>query len=122
MKKTFGILLCLTVIPGFLWLGAVHAEYVGPGASRDVTTVAEILKAPKDDMEVTLRGRIVKKASNEKYLFSDGSGEIRMDIDDDIFPVQEITDRTTVEINGEVEKEFLHSPEIDVDLIKVLKN
>ena len=45
-----------------------------------------------------------------------------MDIDDDIFPVQEITDRTTVEINGEVEKEFLHSPEIDVDLIKVLKN
>lgn len=50
-----------------------------------MTSIAEILKQPVDDQLVVLRGFIVKKVGNEKYLFSDGKSEIRGDIDDENF-------------------------------------
>ena len=37
-------------------------------------------------------------------------------------PTQSFDEKTKVEITGEVEKEFLHSVEIDVDSIKFIKN
>ena len=86
-----------------------------------MTSIAEILKQPVDDQPVVLRGFIVKKVGNEKYLFSDGKSEIRVDIDDKIFVNTKVDAKTKVEIRGEVEKDFLETPEIDVDVLTLLK-
>jgi len=117
--------LCFFTVAVFLLSGlflpaAAYAEYLGPGSTPELTTVAEVLANGKEDMEVTLRGRLVKKVSDEKYLLDDGTGSIRVEIENEVFPAEKITDKTTVEINGEVEKAFLHSPEIDVDFIRVI--
>lgn len=98
---------------------AVQAQYVGPSTQKTPTTVADVLKNPVDDQNVVLRGHLVKKVGNEKYLFSDGTGEIRVEIEAEDFPVQKIDDKTLIVIRGEVESDFLKSPEIDVEMISI---
>lgn len=100
---------------------AAQAQYVGPSTVKTPGTVAEVLKAPVDDQEVVLRGRILEKLSKDKYRFADSSGEIRVEIDLEDFRGQTISDSTVVEIRGEVETSFVKSPEIDVKHLTVVK-
>ena len=96
------------------------AQYVGPTTQVTMTSIAQILKHPVDDQPVVLRGHIIKKVGNEKYLFSDGTSEIRVDIDDKHFANMKVDAKTKVEIRGEVEKDFLETPEIDVDVLTLV--
>ena len=66
---------------------------------------------------MVLRGYLVKQVGTKKYMFSDGTGEIRVEIDFEDFRGLIVDAKTRVEIRGEVEKDFLESPEIDVDVI-----
>lgn len=104
-------------IATFATAGIVQAQYTGP-SSNQITTVAEALKNAKDNSYLQLQGKILKKVGNEKYIFADKSGEIRVEIDNKVFSVP-VDEKTTVEIRGEFEKDFLQSPEIDVDSIVV---
>lgn len=99
----------------------VQAQYVGPSSQKVTVTIADILKNPIDDQEVMLRGVLLKKISKEKYLFSDGKDQIRVEIDDRDFPSQAIDETTRIEIRGEVEKDFMESPEIDVKMVTILR-
>lgn len=110
-----------SVIVG-LWSAATWAGYTGPHASPPASTVGEILKNPQDDQKVTLTGRIVRQLRDEEYVFSDGTGEIEVEIDDKRWPAQPVDDKTRVEITGEVEKHKLRAPEIDVETLRVLGN
>jgi uncharacterized protein (TIGR00156 family) len=105
-----------------LALGAslAFAQYVGPSATPTYKTVAEVLKNPVDDAPVVLTGHIVKKLSKDKYTFADATGEIRIDVDQKHFPATPVSEKTRVQIRGEVEKDFMHSPEVDVDNIVVV--
>ena len=96
----------------------VAAEYQGPHGGE--TTVAQILKQPKDDTQVLLRGVIVQKLGPKKYLFRDATGEIPVEIAEKRFPVDPVDEKTTVEITGEVEKDFRQPVEIDVDTMRIL--
>ncbi|HYP81853.1 NirD/YgiW/YdeI family stress tolerance protein [Variovorax sp.] len=93
------------------------AQYTGPNAVAPVT-VESLLKDGRDDQQVVLRGRLLKKVGSDKYEFSDGTGTIRVEIDAKHFPAEPIDDKTQVEIHGEFEKDFMHSPEIDVDVLR----
>jgi uncharacterized protein (TIGR00156 family) len=95
--------------------------YVGPGADNRGSSVAAILKNPVDDQRVTLRGNIIRHIGGDKYMFSDGTGEIRVDIDDHLFPVQPIDESTVVEIIGEVDTDFMQFSEIDVKSLRILQ-
>ena len=106
----------VTLALAFFSSGA-FAQYVGPSNVK-LTTVAEVLKSGTDDQHVALRGNLLRKVGSEKYEFSDGTGTIRVEIDKKIFPQGPIDDKVKVEIQGEVEKEFMSSPEIDVDSIR----
>jgi uncharacterized protein (TIGR00156 family) len=101
-------------------LSSAHAQYVGPSSTKSLSTVAETLKNPIDDQEILFRGKLLKKLSSDKYLFSDGTGEIRIEIDNDDFPGQKISESTVVEIYGEIEKDLLETPEIDVERLTIV--
>ncbi|MDD4865275.1 MAG: NirD/YgiW/YdeI family stress tolerance protein [Alishewanella agri] len=96
------------------------AQYTGPGHLVK-TDLAQILDKPVDDDLVKLQGYLVKKVSSDKYLFSDGKNQIRVEIDQDVFPPQPFDDKDLIQIEGEVEKDFLESPEIDVKRLTVIK-
>jgi len=113
-----------------LALGAAalaQAQYSGPSTARTdaaprYASVADVIKQPVDDARLVLQGKLIRKVGKEKYLFSDGTGEIRVEIEEEDFPTVNVDANTRVMIEGEVEKEFLQSPEIDVKRITVSGN
>lgn len=100
----------------------VSAQFIGPGARETLTDTQSLLNNPVEEQEVSLRGRLAKKVGDEKYLFQDDSGGIRVEIDDDEFLrlPRHVTPGMKIEIFGEVETAYLKSPELDVEVIRIL--
>lgn len=104
----------ITVVCLLLITSVVFAQYSGPSAGPSYKSVADVLRRPVDDMPVTLEGYLVKRLTDDKYIFSDGTGKIRVDIDHKYFPAGPVNEKTKVRIHGELDKEFMRKPEIDV--------
>jgi uncharacterized protein (TIGR00156 family) len=112
MKKILLTLLLLATVP-------VFAQYAIKTVESDVRS---ILAAPDDGQRVLLRGEITGKIDDEEYMFTDGTGNIRLDIDDDLLWGQVLTQGTRVEIEGKVDKHlFGDAVDIDVERVLVLK-
>ena len=86
-----------------------------------MTTVAKA-KSSWDETPVVLTGHIVSRAGgdHEHYLFRDATGEIVVDIDDDLFVGRTVTPETTIRIYGEVDKEVMERTKIDVKRFDIL--
>src|SRR5690554_8018159 len=97
------------------------AQYAGPSSASQQKQVAEILKSPVDDEDVTIQGHLLRKLGDEKYMFSDGSGEIVAEIDDDDFPREPVDEASKVELVGEVDTSRRRPPELDVDNVRIVK-
>ncbi len=90
-------------------------------ASVQPMTVADLLRNPVDALQVTLRGNIIRKIGGDKYAFSDGTGEIRVDIDHSEWPAEPVSEKTMVEIIGEVYIGVLVAMAIDVKVMSIIK-
>lgn len=127
-------LLAAAAFAGLMAAGGVHAQgYTGPGAaapaavqqgyagpsSLSVITVKELLEHGKDDQKAILRGRIVSSDGGEHYTFDDGTGTIRVEIDNEDFPQgRTIDDKTIVELIGELDRDR-SGVEFEVDRIRL---
>jgi uncharacterized protein (TIGR00156 family) len=107
-------LVCLAILFTLIALTGYAQGYTGPGL--DPITVAEA-KSLRDDSPVVLRGKIERSLGDEKYLFSDGSGTITVEIDNRVWNGLSVNQNDTVEISGEVDKDF-RGVEIEVSDIK----
>lgn len=88
--------------------------FVGPNGSN---TTVESAKSMRDDAWVTLRGNIVERISDDLYLFKDATGTVNVDIDHKRWNGVTVGPQDTVEIQGEVDKDW-NSVEIDVKQIR----
>lgn len=101
----------------FFWpIGNAKSGRRIPGPNGSVATV-ESAKSLRDDTWVTLRGNIVERISDDLYVFKDASGTINVDIDHKRWNGVTVTPKDTVEIQGEVDKDW-NSVEIDVKQIR----
>ena len=92
----------------------------GRSAASGALTVEEA-KERRDDSPVQLQGQIVRALGDEKYVFRDASGEIVVEIDDDVWRGITVGPGDEVEIRGEIDKDFPGFPvEIEVDAVKKL--
>jgi uncharacterized protein (TIGR00156 family) len=131
MKKNTTIFLALICA---VTLGNAHAEpsqnsipyagpggFVGPDAGGEMS-VKDVLASSYDDMRVILKGYITKRISHDKYLFTDNTGEILVEIDNRNMPAEQITPKTLLKIYGKVDKDYLPSRmEIEVRSVEVQK-
>lgn len=115
--KTLTLMLVTSLIT---FASAATAQYAGPSSSTTYKSIDEVTQNPVEDRPVTLEGYLIQKIAHEKYIFSDGKKEIRVEIDQKHFPATAINEKTRVQIRGEVEKDFMESPEIDVDQLAVM--
>ena len=115
MKRTA---LALMVLP-LLSTAAFATGYTGPGATPQVTTVAAALEAA-DDTHVVLEGQIVKRLQDELYEFKDASGTIHVEIDDEHWPAQAVSEKAMVKITGEVDRDLM-SREVDVEHLEIIQ-
>jgi uncharacterized protein (TIGR00156 family) len=111
---------------------AAFAQYTGPGASAPATTttaaptttttVKQLLDAGKDDQRVVLRGHIARSVGDEKYEFTDGTGQVRLEIDHKRWPAgQPVSEKSTVELTGKYDKELIGKSKVEVKEIKVIQ-
>lgn len=80
-----------------------------------VSSVKAVLASNKDDEDVVLRGRILRHAKGDDYIFSDGTGEIEIELDDDDHPRDRIVMNSEVEIRGEVDLDRGEHVSVEVD-------
>lgn len=116
MRNKFILVLSMLAATVFS-AGHSYAQYVGPTNQNSGRTVADILKSPLDDQRVVLDGFISRKIGYEKYMFTDETGEILIDIDAEKFPTVSVDDKTKVQIHGNIDVESFGAPYIDVDAV-----
>ncbi len=102
----------------FMATAVSAASYTGPGANTQVTTVAAALDAA-DDTPVVLQGKIVKRLQDELYEFKDATGTISVEIDDEDWPAQAVSETAMVKLTGEVDRDLM-SREIDVKFVELV--
>ncbi|MDR2055192.1 MAG: YgiW/YdeI family stress tolerance OB fold protein [Desulfovibrio sp.] len=111
--------LCCSAAPsqaaGFSETPAKGGGFTGPGPSA--MTVREAL-GMRDDAVVTLRGNIVRHLGKDLYVFKDSTGTVNVDIDNDIWRGQDVSPKDTVEITGEVDKDW---PSLEIDVQRLTK-
>ncbi len=113
---------CLLTASSFIFCPSVLAK-------TEVTIISKILAEPKDNMEVTIRGKIIDQEEGESdYIFTDGKDKIIVEIEQENF---QYNPNENIEIYGVVslestkqEEEYDPTPEvieIEVKEIKVVK-
>ncbi|WP_368565588.1 NirD/YgiW/YdeI family stress tolerance protein [Pseudoxanthomonas sp. UTMC 1351] len=96
------------------------AQYLGPGATPEVTTVFAANSAA-DDTPATLEGKLVRKISHDDYEFKDDTGSMRVEIDDDVLSLGRSIDASTkLRLIGEVDKGMI-AVEIDVKRVEIVE-
>jgi uncharacterized protein (TIGR00156 family) len=115
MKKhrIFGVCLMMAVLSSASVFGQ---GYQGPGLPP--VTVQEA-KSLRDDSPVVLRGKIERFLGDEKYTFTDDSGSIIIEIDNRLWKGLSVDQNDTVEITGEVDKDFTRT-KVEASSIKIL--
>ena len=127
MRIFLAILIACLIVPSVAICG-----FEGPGiTSHSQRHVSESgrhfkpvkvsqLKGLHDDARVILEGRISSKTGDERYSFTDGTGQIEVEIDDDLIYNVKITPETRIRIFGEVDRDH-NSTKVEADWVELAK-
>jgi uncharacterized protein (TIGR00156 family) len=88
-----------------------------------VNTILQIKKM-KDNEIVTLRGNIKKQLENDEFIFADKTGEIKIEVSDNILAEMSeanIENTTAIIVTGKLDKESFKKDTIDVFKIEIIK-
>ncbi len=122
MKRFIAVLVLVMVCAGFAYAQGFtgtpqQGGFVDNGtAVSSAASVKEALKM-RDDSYVKVRGNIVKRLTDDKYLFRDSTGEIVVEIDNEDWGGVTVGPQDTVELSGEIDRDF-NKINIDVDVVK----
>lgn len=87
------------------------------------TSVKDVLSSSADEQRVAIEGKLLRQVGEDKFLFTDGTGEIVVEIDTDDHPSFIFSENLEVKISGEVDHEGKTAEgkpayiEIDVDVV-----
>ena len=104
-------------IPIVLLFGVTLADGQTPTAP---ITSAKSVAAAKGDQIVKLRGEIVSKQRGSDYVFSDGTANVVVKIDESLLKGNELSAGTQVEIVGGVDKGILRDSKVEARSVTVL--
>jgi len=114
MKNGIPLLLALFTIICITGTQLAEAQFVDNGDVNKITDIQEM-----DDGEmIILQGYIVDRLDDDEFLFRDDTGEIEVEIDDDIWQGQPVDPETEVRIYGEIDIDSRTSS-IDVETTSV---
>ena len=88
------------------------AAFTGPQEQNKVS-VAQ-LQALADDSWATLDGKLVKHLGGENYIFRDASGELEVEVDQDVWRGIEVGPDDLIRIRGEVDHSW-NKTEVEVE-------
>ena len=90
-------------------------------SKSEINTVAQVKYAENDQL-IVLTGHIVKKIGDQSFLFKDDTGEIRVQIDNNIWGNINVTPKTLIKIYGELGNGNLGNVDMVVQKVELVKN
>lgn len=92
-------------------------QYSGP---IETISVEELIAKNNwlDDQDVTLEGHIIRQVGKRDFIFSDGTGEIQIELPKHLTVA--LSDKDKVRISGEYESDLFESNTLDVESLIVL--
>lgn len=109
MKKfALATLLALTAASAFAGFNNTAA-----GNTPTAITVQQALKSPDNSM-VTLKGQIVNQIDDDEFVFSDPTGQIKIEIERQVWNGLNVGADDTVIIYGKLDNEMFEKPELEV--------
>ena len=123
MKKFLWILVVTVLISGAAFAG-FNGQYDNNQGFKSsvnpvVSPVKDVLKM-RDNQVATVKGNIVKRMSDDKYLFKDNSGEMTVEIDNKYWGGLQVDESNVLELTGKVDKDF-NSISLEVFTVKKIK-
>ena len=118
MKKFLFAFMCLAITQNAFAADAKKGFIFVP--ENVIIETVENVKTKNDETFVYMQGQIVKALGDDKYAFTDKTGEIILEIDNDEFDGVTVAAGEFIEISGEVDKELMKPTKIDVKSIKKL--
>lgn len=134
MKKYAAIAAIIAIVSAPAFAANTQGGFTGPSATAsasqtpaqsggfvdanaNLTTAAKV-KEMKDDSWVKLRGNIVERLSDDRYLFRDASGTVNVDIDHKRWNGLTVSPQDKVELQGKIDKEW---SDVEVDVKQISK-
>lgn len=123
MKKFLWILVFTVLISGAAFAG-FNGQYDNNQGFKSsvnpvVSPIKDVLKM-RDNQVATVKGNIVKRMSDDKYLFKDNSGEMTVEIDNKYWGGLQVDESNVLELTGKVDKDF-NSISLEVFTVKKIK-
>lgn len=94
----------LALLAAGLVSAAAMAQFTGPSASRQVITVSEV-EGTRRGARVTLEGNIVERQREDYFTFRDATGDIRVEIQRNVWQGREVGPETKVRITGDADRD-----------------
>lgn len=120
MKKTL-------LLAALLATAAAHADFVpdsaaAPTSAAAVQAVSKVtsLRQLPDDSHAVLEGHITGKVRHEHYTFRDSSGQIEVEIDDDVWRGVDVSPKDKVRLSVKVDQEHQRT-EVDVKSVEKIR-
>lgn len=119
MRKILLLLVCSILTVSTIAVAKKNAAggFTGPGV--EIISVSDAL-GKSDDTYVVLKGNIQQSLGDDIYVFTDGTGIINVEIDEDDWNGLNVSPNDVIIIKGEVDKGW-NSIEIDVDEVQMAK-
>ncbi|CAM3544026.1 NirD/YgiW/YdeI family stress tolerance protein [Parendozoicomonas haliclonae] len=90
--------------------------YQGP---VEITALKDLQGFTLSDQDVVVEGHIVRQINHDTFMFSDGTGEMMIELDDDIrLPAEGLNENVRVRLFGEYDAGM--DKEIEVEQLQVL--
>ena len=96
------------------------AQFTGPSATG-LTSTVEQARTARVDTYVTVTGNIVAHLREDYYTFRDNTGEIRIEIEPQVWRKREVGPDTTVRLLGEVDRNAAGTVYIWVESLEIVE-
>jgi len=95
----------------------VNQGFQGGGAGGYTVSPIKDVMLMYDDQIAVVKGNIVRRLSDDKYLFKDSSGEMVVEIDYKYWAGLQVNEQDVIELTGKVDKDY-NSVVLDVFMVK----
>ena len=125
MKKVLCTLASLMLLSGVSFADFDdYSVYDNSQGFQDDSTVSAVpikqVLRMRDDSTATIRGNIVKRLSDDKYLFKDNTGTIVVEIDYKYWAGLKVNSQDTLELTGEIDRDY-NKVELEAFSVKKVK-
>lgn len=110
----------LTVLCCFIAFSVLSEGFVGPSSNYQAVKVRDIENLSDDD-KISLIGFIKSAVSDDKYVFSDDTGTIVVEIDKKVWQGVTASPKTKIQIFGEVDKSLMKDTKVEADRVVLVK-